>query len=169
MLWRLLIPTAFPVLPDKCISVSGFGPPLWGGCRREGGCPVSSSPCVIAPVFPSGHPALSLLILAFPFFCSLLHWRRLYFCLAVCGESCVIKCCHIFLDFSHLQIPHSFFPCKDCGFFFFFFLTRAHLCLTIAHCVYWCCGLPWSHLRTAFSASPCRCPLEWEHTQQGQN
>lgn len=75
----------------------------------------------------------------------------------VCGESCVIKCGHIALDFGHFQLPRSLLPCKGWDFSLIHMLS----CLTIAGSGGCCSGPPRSHLGTAFSASACSCPLEW--------
>lgn len=137
MLWRLSIPTAFPFFPEKFISVSGFGPSPWGESRQEGWghCQHHTLPRPTVPIFPSPCITASPPTLTSPFGLPLFlfHYafgKVVFLSCHMSGESfCVIKC-YTFLDFGHLQIPHSLLLCRGCD--SFFFLIWVHLYLTIA-------------------------------------
>lgn len=75
MLWRLLIPTAFPFFPEKLYFCLWLWSSTLGRVSGKAGALSTPQGCLVwqslSPIHPT--PALSLLPLAFPFFCSITH------------------------------------------------------------------------------------------------
>lgn len=132
MLWRLLIPRAFP---EKFISVSlalalhlGEDPRGQAGGAVVTTCP----PSLTVPISHVPHPTLSLLPLAFPFVCHITHLGSCDFALSC--EWGILLCdqvlSYIFGLWPFPNSSHSVLLCRGCD----FFLIRTYLFLTRADC-----------------------------------